>query len=435
MSFFEWKSLKTKQSHNLLVTKKTEISEQPNPPSERTFAFRVWKAGLFWNIKAKSFSIFFLAEVLFEKTQEPVLFSNIVYIHNLFDDSQPCPCCEFIPWFFLVRPGPSSVSPTGLPAVAWGCRLQPLHCHHHISSSLLLVATGPQLLAPCEGEGWPVMTGDDGRDGRLIVAFFFWGGWYDGGGWWFLGKKFYGWLFEDSWALFYLFYFLFFRLAKRNHSFSKAFFWADFWCVFIFWRQTGRHDILEVSINLRWQNLPKTYHNSTSTKKISNTTQKPEVFSHFFFLVSLNQLANKPFQKTIFFFGGQFCLQAGAEVPCYGSIVATLAEAQQWSNALEVLTEMVQQDPVSQKKLQQQNHPVKTHCPKNTCLLSQCFFFFFSEKNGYNGGRVINGFVCRPWQVVNWWKAIFPTSPCIDVPKYTECDQVSILGLFCSASF
>ena len=175
MSFFEWKSLKTKQSHNLLVTKKTEISEQPNPPSERTFAFRVWKAGLFWNIKAKSFSIFFLAEVLFEKTQEPVLFSNIVYIHNLFDDSQPCPCCEFIPWFFLVRPGPSSVSPTGLPAVAWGCRLQPLHCHHHISSSLLLVATGPQLLAPCEGEGWPVMTGDDGRDGRLIVAFFFWG--------------------------------------------------------------------------------------------------------------------------------------------------------------------------------------------------------------------------------------------------------------------
>lgn len=59
MSFFEWKSLKTKQSHNLLVTKKTEISEQPNPPSERTFAFRVWKAGLFWNIKAKSFSIFF----------------------------------------------------------------------------------------------------------------------------------------------------------------------------------------------------------------------------------------------------------------------------------------------------------------------------------------------------------------------------------------
>ena len=106
--------------------------------------------------------------------------------------------------------------------------------------------------------------------------------------------------------------------------------------------------------------------------------------------MSLNQLANKPFQKKPFFLGGPFFLQAGAEVPCYGSIVATLAEAQQWSNALEVLTEMVQQDPVLEfflrKKTQQQNHPVKTHCPKNTCLLSQCFFFFFSEKKRVQWG-------------------------------------------------
>ena len=363
MSFFEWKSLKTKQSHNLLVTKKTEISEQPNPPSERTFAFRVWKAGLFWNIKAKSFSIFFLAEVLFEKTQEPVLFSNIVYIHNLFDDSQPCPCCEFIPWFFLVRPGPSSVSPTGLPAVAWGCRLQPLHCHHHISSSLLLVATGPQLLAPCEGEGWPVMTGDDGRDGRLIVAFFFWGGGMMG-------------VDDDSWGrsfmvghlkilerCFIYFIFYFFGLQKETTHFPKFFFGPIFGVSLFF------DDKLEDTTFWKWASTlddkisQKTYHNSTPTKKISNTTQKPEVFSHLFFFWCLWINLQTNLSKKPIFFGGPFFLQAGAEVPCYGSIVATLAEAQQWSNALEVLTEMVQQDPAwffFEEKHEKTQHNKKT---------------------------------------------------------------------------
>lgn len=83
MSFFEWKSLKTKQSHNLLVTKKTEISEQPNPPSERTFAFRVWKAGLFWNIKAKSFSIFFWLK-FYSKKHRNLFFFQILFISTIF---------------------------------------------------------------------------------------------------------------------------------------------------------------------------------------------------------------------------------------------------------------------------------------------------------------------------------------------------------------
>ena len=131
-------------------------------------------------------------------------------------------------------------------------------------------------------------------------------------------------------------------------------------------------------------------HNSTSTKKIGNTIQKPEVFSHFFFWCLWINLQTNLSKKPIFF-GGPFFLQAGAEVPCYGSIVATLAEAQQWSNALEVLTEMVQQDPLPggflRKKRQQKNPTrLKNTLPQNTCLLSQCFFFFFSEKKRVHWG-------------------------------------------------
>ena len=216
----------------------------------------MWKTGLFWNIKAKSFSIFFWAEVLFEKKTGTWSFFQILFISTIFLMTvNLAQVVFFIPWFFWCVPArrvcPQRVFPPLLEAA---------DSSHFtaIITSLRRCSLWQRALSfwhRVKARDDVMMTGDDGRDGRLMyLAFFFWGG-YDGvddGSW---GRSF----IVDYLKVFerFLFVVFFFRLAKRNHSFSKAFFWADFWCVFIFWRQTGRHDILEVSINLRWQNLPK----------------------------------------------------------------------------------------------------------------------------------------------------------------------------------